>query len=265
MKHDLEALLFATDTPLTPGRLKQIFPEAGVADLRAAIEELVADYEQQTRAFTIVEFGGGWQLASRPEYVALIQKLYRGKRFVRLSQAALEVLAVIAYRQPVTRMEIEEIRGVQVSSVLSTLTERNLVTVVGRSESVGNPLLYGTTREFLNHMGLKGLHQLPTLPELEGVINDPDEIRQFAATLGEELTDEDFETLSIQGDEIILLANDPDGNEASEGEESVAGQDPEAAEGNGAAARGPDAAAEETAEDLPESDATAEETPLHDV
>jgi segregation and condensation protein B len=257
VKHDLEALLFATDTPLTPGRLKQIFPEAGLGDLRAAIEELVADYERQTRAFTIVEFGGGWQLASRPEYVTLIQKLYRGKRFVRLSQAALEVLAVIAYRQPVTRMEIEEIRGVQVSSVLSTLTERNLVTVVGRSESVGNPLLYGTTREFLNHMGLKGLHQLPTLPELEGVINDPDEIRQFAAQLGEELTDEDFETLSIQGDEILLLANDA--------EEPEAEQDPEAAAGNAEATTVPDDPAEAGAEEPPDSDAAAEETPIHDA
>lgn len=220
MKHDLEALLFATDAPLTTGRLKQIFPEAAIPDIRAAVAELIAEYEQQERAFTIVEFGGGWQLASRPEYVGVIQKLYRGKRFVRLSQAALEVLAVIAYRQPVTRMEIEEIRGVQVSGVLQTLTERNLVTVVGRSDTVGNPILYGTTREFLNHMGLKGLHQLPSLPELEGVINDPEEIKQFAQQLGEEITDEDFETLSIQGDEIVLVeldaAEEEDGAAAEE-------------------------------------------------
>lgn len=205
MKPDLEALLFATDTPLTTARLKALFPDADAKDIRAAIDELNADYETQDRSFAIVEFGGGWQLASRPEYASLIQKLYRGRRYVRLSQAALEVLAIVAYRQPVTRMEIEEIRGVQVSGVLTTLTERNLITVAGRSEAVGNPILYGTTREFLNYMGLKGLHQLPGLPELEGIIGDRDEIKRFAAQLGEDVSDEDFETVSVHGDEIVVL------------------------------------------------------------
>ena len=271
MKHDLEALLFATDTPLTPGRLKQIFPDAGVADLRAAVEELVADYDAQERAFTIVEFGGGWQLASKPEYVGVIQKLYRGKRFVRLSQAALEVLAVIAYRQPVTRMEIEEIRGVQVSGVLGTLTERNLVTVVGRSDAVGNPILYGTTREFLNHMGLKGLHQLPTLPELEGIINDPDEIKQFAEQLGEEISDEDFETISVQGDEIVLVAAqeeepaEEEGAESSENATADGEDDPAEAASEDSAepveAPEPDAASEEEAPESLEEDAETQEDP----
>jgi len=206
MKQDLEALLFATDTPLGVTRLKPLFPGAEAKDFRDAVDALNAEYEQQGRAFAVVEFGGGWQLASRPEYAALIQQLYRGRRFVRLSQAALEVLAVIAYRQPVTRMEIEEIRGVQVSGVLATLAERNLITVAGRSDSVGNPILYGTTREFLNHMGIKGLHQLPPLPELAGIIGDREEIKRFAQQLGEEITDEDFETVAIRGDEILVVA-----------------------------------------------------------
>ncbi len=210
MKQDLEALLFATDTPLTVGRLKTVFREADGKALRAAIDELNTEYETQDRAFTIVEFGGGWQLASRPEYAPLIQKLYRGRRYVRLSQAALEVLAIITYRQPVTRIEIEEIRGVQVSGVLSTLTERNLITVAGRSESVGNPILYGTTREFLNYMGLKGLHQLPGLPELEGIISNRDEIKKFAEQLGETVSDDDFETVAIRGDEIIIMSREED-------------------------------------------------------
>ncbi|MDO9695414.1 MAG: SMC-Scp complex subunit ScpB [Candidatus Latescibacteria bacterium] len=208
MKQDLEALLFATDTPLGVARLKPLFPGAEAKDFREAVDALNAEYEQQGRAFTVVEFGGGWQLASRPEYAGLIQHLYRGRRFVRLSQAALEVLAVIAYRQPVTRMEIEEIRGVQVSGVLATLAERNLITVAGRSDSVGNPILYGTTREFLNHMGIKGLHQLPPLPELAGIIGDREEIKRFAQQLGEEITDEDFETVAIRGDEILVVVPD---------------------------------------------------------
>ncbi len=208
MKQDLEALLFATDTPLGAARLKPLFPGAEAKDFRDAVDALNAEYEQQGRTFTVVGFGGGWQLASRPEYAGLIQQLYRGRRFVRLSQAALEVLAVIAYRQPVTRMEIEEIRGVQVSGVLATLAERNLITVAGRSDSVGNPLLYGTTREFLNHMGIKGLHQLPPLPELAGIIGDREEIKRFAQQLGEEITDEDFETVAIRGDEILVVVAD---------------------------------------------------------
>lgn len=218
MKQDIEALLFATDTPLSAARLRSLFGDVEAKEIRAAVDELNAEYEARNHAFSIVEFGGGWQLASRPEYAPLIQKLYRGRRYVRLSQAALEVLAIIAYRQPVTRMEIEEIRGVQVSGVLSTLTERSLVTVAGRSEAVGNPILYGTTREFLNYMGLKGLHQLPDLPELEGIINDPEEIKLFAAQLGEDVSDEDFETVSVQGDEIMVVSPDVPADAPGEGE-----------------------------------------------
>ncbi len=240
MKQALEALLFATDTPLSLSRLKSLFPEAGGKEIRAAMAELEQEYAEQGRAFTIVEFGGGWQLASRPEYAPLIRRLYRGRRFIRLSQAALEVLAIIAYRQPVTRMEIEEIRGVQVSGVLATLQERNLVTVVGRSDAVGNPLLYGTTREFLNHLGLKGLHQLPPLPELEGIIGDREAIKEFAARLGEPIDEEAFEAVAVRGDEIVLVEKEPEkaapedepGPNADSGEET--GQEPEAAaEGDG--------------------------------
>jgi len=208
LKQDLEALLFATDTPLTTARLRAIFDVSDTKILREAIDALNADYEAQHRAFTIVEFGGGWQLASRPEYAPLIQKLYRGRRYIRLSQAALEVLAIIAYRQPVMRLDIEDIRGVQVSGVLSTLTERSLITVAGRSEAIGNPILYGTTREFLNYMGLKGLHQLPALPELEGIINNREEIQKFAAQLGEDVSDEDFETVAVHGDEIVVVQHE---------------------------------------------------------
>ncbi len=244
MKHDLEALLFATDSPLTAARLKPIL-ELGSKEIRELVDELNAEYEAQERAFSIVEFGGGWQLASRPEYMAMIQKLYKGRRYVRLSKAALEVLAIIAYRQPVTRMEIEEIRGVQVSGVLQTLTERNLVTVVGRSEAVGNPILYGTTREFLNHMGLKGLHQLPPLPELEGIMGDRDEIKRFAAQLGEEIDDSTFETVRVDGEQIVVVDTSAEESpvDAPEGEETsgVAVDDaPEDAPVESAAAAGDD-------------------------
>ena len=242
MKHDLEALLFSTDAPLTSQRLKSILTDVDGKEIRAAIEELNQEYEEQQRAFSIVEFGGGWQLASRPEYMPLIQKLYKGRRYVRLSRAALEVLAIVAYRQPVTRMEIEEIRGVQVSGVLQTLTERNLVTVVGRSEAVGNPILYGTTRDFLNHMGLNGLHQLPSLPELEGVIDNRDDIKQFAMQIGEEISDEDFETIDVRGDEIIFIKaeteEETESSEPTEQNESVTDEPTDTAPAEAAAAEG---------------------------
>ena len=193
MKREIEALLFATDTPLTMARLKKLLPGVEAAEIRAAIQELDSHYEEGENAFTVVEFGGGWQIATRPEYSPIVERMLKGRRFSRLSKAGLEVLAIIAYRQPLTRLEVDEIRGVNSSGAISTLTERNLATVVGRSQAVGNPLLYGTTREFLNHLGLKGLGQLPDLPDLENVMEDRDKLKEFASKIGRDVSDEELE------------------------------------------------------------------------
>ena len=147
MKREIEALLFATDSPLTMARLKKLLPGTEATEIREAIKELSVNYDEGENAFTLVEFGGGWQIATRPEFSPIVERMLKGRRFTRLSKAGLEVLAIIAYRQPLTRLEVDEIRGVNSSGAISTLTERNLVTVVGRSQAVGNPLLYGTTRE----------------------------------------------------------------------------------------------------------------------
>jgi segregation and condensation protein B len=209
LKRELEALLFATDSPLTAGRLKKIFPEVSTGDLKQVLNELEEEYAAAGHAFTIVEFAGGWQIATRPEYAPLVEKLLKPRKYPRLSRAGLEVLAIIAYRQPITRLEIDEIRGVQSSGALATLQERNLVTVVGRSEAVGHPLLYGTTREFLGHLGLQGLSQLPDLPTVEDVVENRDDLRQFASQFGEELTDEDLERLRQPDPEITELIDQP--------------------------------------------------------
>ncbi|MEN8005438.1 MAG: SMC-Scp complex subunit ScpB [Candidatus Krumholzibacteriota bacterium] len=193
MKRELEALLFATDSPLTAARLKKIFPEAETADFKQLIGELQEEFESSGHAFTVVEFGGGWQIATKPEFSPIVEKLLKTRRFTRLSKAGLEVLAIIAYRQPITRLEVDEIRGVNSSGAISTLTERNLAAVVGRSQTVGNPLLYGTTRGFLNHLGLKGLNQLPDLPDIEGVMADRDELKDFASQVGRDLSEEELE------------------------------------------------------------------------
>jgi len=193
LKRELEALLFATDSPLTVARLKKIFPEVETPELKAAIGELQEEYEKSGHAFTVVEFGGGWQIATKPEFAPIVEKMLKTRRFTRLSKAGLEVLAIIAYRQPITRLEIDDIRGVNSSGAISTLSERNLIAVVGRSQAVGNPLLYGSTREFLNHLGLKGLGQLPDLPDIEGVMDDRNELKEFASKVGRDLTDGELE------------------------------------------------------------------------
>ena len=227
MKRELEALLFATDSPLTAARLKKIFPEASTADLKTAVTELETGYAEAGNAFTIVEFGGGWQIATRPEYAPLVEKLLKTRKYARLSRAGLEVLAIIAYRQPITRLEIDEIRGVQSSGALATLQERNLATVVGRSEAIGHPLLYGSTREFLGHLGLRGLSQLPDLPTLEEVVENREDLRAFASQFGEELTDEDLARLNDPEPEVELDEpsgpNEPsDPNEPSEPDATAA-------------------------------------------
>ncbi len=217
MKRELEALLFATDSPLSAGRLKKIFPEASTADLKAALAELEAEYEAAGHAFTVVEFGGGWQMATRPDYAPLVERLLKTRKYARLSRAGLEVLAIIAYRQPITRLEVDEIRGVQSSGALATLQERNLITVVGRSEAVGHPLLYGTTREFLGHLGLKGLSQLPDLPTLEEMVENRDDLRAFASQFGEELSDEDLARLRAGGAAAEAAATEAAPPEAGDG------------------------------------------------
>jgi len=231
LKRELEALLFATDSPLTAARLKKIFPEASTADIKAMVAELDKEYTDAGQAFTVVEFGGGWQIATRPEYSPLIEKLLKTRKYSRLSRAGLEVLAIVAYRQPITRLEIDDIRGVQSSGALATLQERNLITVVGRSEAVGHPLLYGTTRDFLGHLGLKGLSQLPDLPTIEEVVENRDDLRTFASQFGEELTDEDLERLKAAQAEVSDdVAAEEEVVEVEEAADEVVADQPENSE-----------------------------------
>ena len=185
--------MFATDSPLTLTRLKKLFPGVESAEIKSGLTRLEEEYQEAGHAFMLVEFGGGWQISTRPEFSPIVEKMLKGRRFTRLSKAGLEVLAIIAYRQPITRLEVDEIRGVNSSGAISTLTERSLITVVGRSQSLGNPLLYGTTREFLNYLGLRGLGQLPDLPDLEAVMGDKVDLMQFAGLVGRDVSEEEIE------------------------------------------------------------------------
>jgi segregation and condensation protein B len=161
----VETLLFITDQPIEMKKLCKMV-EAEEAAVRDAIAELQKIYLESGRAIQVIEVGGGWQLTTKPEYGRWVRKLYNEKLTLRLSTAALETLAIIAYRQPITRAEIEVIRGVEVIAPLETLVTRGLVKVAGRKETVGRPLLYGTSDEFLRLFGLNNLEGLPKIDTL---------------------------------------------------------------------------------------------------
>jgi segregation and condensation protein B len=156
----LEALLFSSDAPLPIERLAEVL-EISPLDARAAAEALRTACDEPGRGLSVVEVGGGIRLVTRPEHAPVLMSLQRLRLKSRLSRAAVETLTIIAYRQPISRPEIEQLRGVGTESVLAHLLERRLVRVVGRKPTPGRPVLYGTTLEFLEHFGLRDLEDLP--------------------------------------------------------------------------------------------------------
>ncbi|MFP4623042.1 MAG: SMC-Scp complex subunit ScpB [Gemmatimonadota bacterium] len=166
----IEALLFASDAPLSAEDLSRGEEELDAEAVRTAIQALREEYEAQGRAFQVYEIGGGYQLLTRPEYSPHLERFETVPTSTRLSGAALEVMAIVAYRQPLTRAEVEEIRGVGSSHVLRSLQELGLIDVVGRGEGLGRPLLYGTTARFLDHFGFASLDDLPKPDELPVIL-----------------------------------------------------------------------------------------------
>jgi len=162
-KRILEALLFVFGQPLSHKRIAEVVPELGAADIRQTVQALNADYASSGRAFLIQEVAGGYQIVTDPQLAPWVRRALQQPRPDAVSTAALETLAIIAYRQPVTKAEIEAIRGVDVTASLDTLLERRFARVAGRKESPGRPFLYGTTAEFLRHFGLKSLEALPSV------------------------------------------------------------------------------------------------------
>lgn len=159
----IEALLFAADGPLKVERLAEILDvERGV--VQQALRELLAESAEAGRAFVLSEVADGYQFRTRPEYADWLRRANRGRPF-RFSRAALESLAIVAYRQPVTRAEVEYLRGVDSGGVLKTLLEKRLIRILGKKEIAGRPLIYGTSKEFLEFFGLRDLTGLPTLRE----------------------------------------------------------------------------------------------------
>ena len=165
LKAIVEALLFASPDPLTPKALLKLLDNEPKEDVLAALEELKADYERPG-GLQIVEVAGGFQIVTRADLHEWVRRLFHERSSQKLSVQALESLAVIAYRQPITAIEITEIRGVNASGVLNTLLERHLIKIVGRKQVVGRPFMYATTREFLIRFGLKDLSDLPKVEDM---------------------------------------------------------------------------------------------------
>ena len=169
----IEAALFSAARPLTVEELQTLEPDASYADVRQALDQLREHYDFDQHAVELVELAGGFQIVTRPHFAAAIEQAQFAQRAPKVTAAAMETLAVIAYRQPVGRAEIEEIRGVNAGGVLRTLQERGLIEVVGRGEALGRPLLYGTTPLFLELLGLRELSDLPRAEEFAVALQPP--------------------------------------------------------------------------------------------
>ncbi|HLE34086.1 MAG TPA: SMC-Scp complex subunit ScpB [Bacteroidota bacterium] len=181
LKQLIEGLVFASDEPLSVGQIKAIYEEQTPdgqerhieqAEIQQIIRELNAEYQSKGKAYRIVAIAGGFQFATMKEYAEWIGRLYKEQARRKLSQSSLETLAIVAYKQPISKPEIESIRGVNCDYVMKTLLEKDLVTITGRADTVGRPLLYGTTREFLRHFGLNEVTDLPRPREIEEILGE---------------------------------------------------------------------------------------------
>lgn len=181
----IEAILFAADTPLSLNDISAVLDGIESDLVQRCIDELNEGYETTPHSFHITHVAGGFQFSARPEYARWIRRVYRGRIPTRLSQASLECLSIVAYKQPISRTEIEAIRGVNVDSVLRTLLDRNLIRIAGRGAGVGRPILYATTNEFLKYFGLNKLTDLPKLDELKEMLRERD------MEMGEDLEESD--------------------------------------------------------------------------
>lgn len=167
----VEALLFASEEPISAKKIREIIPEAGTeGNIKKVLNKIDEKYASQKSPYKIIELAGGFQIVTREEFSPWIAKLYKSRVQQKLTRKGLETLAIIAYKQPITKVEVEKIRGVNSDGVVRTLVERNLITVTGREKAPGNPLLYGTTPYFLEYFGLNDISHLPKLKEIDELL-----------------------------------------------------------------------------------------------
>jgi segregation and condensation protein B len=240
----VEAVLFASDAPLTASEIARADEALDEDQVEQALQMLRAEYDDAGRAFQIVELAEGHQILTRAEFAPYLERFDNVPRPSRLSGPALETLAIIAYRQPIGRLEIEYIRGVGVSGVVRTLQERNLIDIVGRAEGLGRPLLYGTTRHFLEHFGFRSLEDLPRPEELPIVLREriplgpEDPVAELEGAVGE-----------AGGQGTLELTSEPASEGAAAAPELASAEDEPAAPGLESAEDEPAAPELATAED----------------
>lgn len=166
----VEALIFASSKPLTPAEIRKATKILTTSQIEKMVAELKDDYQKAGRCFELLEIAGGYEISTKKEFAPWILKIELQRKARQATQSALETLAILAYKQPLTRAEIESLRGVDVSGVLNTLMEKNFIKIVGKKEVPGRPFLYGTTEKFLEHFGLKALQDLPSLEEIRQMV-----------------------------------------------------------------------------------------------
>lgn len=224
-KRIIEALLFAAETPLSVKRLADVLGLTDLDAVRQSLVELVTEYDELDRAFNLVEVAGGYQFRTRSDFSFWLKKMKK-TQLSRLSRAALEVLAVVAYKQPVTKAEVDLVRGVECGGVLRTLLEKGLIRVTGRKELPGRPMLYGTTQRFLEVFDLKDLQSLPTVDEIKAMTAEGDLERwaeQESLLVAEGAEEDDDVDESAPGEEVGLT--EEPGDETAQREET--GQTPQ--------------------------------------
>lgn len=169
IKSVIEALLFASEKPLTIEQARNVLDNIEASSIRNILEELKSEYEKSNRGIRITEIAGGFQMITAPNFAPFLKKLFKERHVERLSKPALETLAIIAYKQPVTKLEIESIRNVNVDGVIKNLLDKGLVRISGRKKAPGRPYVFGTTKQFLEFFGLKSLEELPRIEEFSSL------------------------------------------------------------------------------------------------
>ncbi len=199
IKNIIEAMLFVSDKPLFLSEIKSVLEGPDASEIKEVMAELSGEFETQGRALRIKEIAGGYQIITDPVFAPWLKKLYKTAGSDRLSGPGLETLAIIAYRQPASKPEVEAIRGVNVDGVLKTLIEKNLVKIMGRRETVGRPIIYSTTQEFLQYFGLNSLEELPKLEEFHFTEKDI-ELPEHLQKEEEELKQQEGGNPDVQAD-----------------------------------------------------------------
>ena len=199
----VEAILFASDAPLSPGEIARADEALDEDRVEAALAALKAEYDDSGRAFELREVADGVQLMTRPEFAPYLERFDTVPKSSRLSGPALEALAIVAYRQPISRIEIEYIRGVNSTGVIRTLLDRELISAVGRGEGVGRPVLYGTTERFMEHFGFPSMEHLPRPEELPVVLRERAPVEELAEADGQEEESADAAEEPMSSDEAV--------------------------------------------------------------